>query len=90
MALLIVRHRVKDFAAWKLAFEAHAGARDGAALSNPRLYRSADDPKEVVILFDAADVAKAKQFGTSSELKAAMEKAGVIDAPDVYILNAAS
>ena len=30
MALVIVRHRVKDFTAWKKAFEAHAGARGSA------------------------------------------------------------
>jgi hypothetical protein len=90
VALLIVRHKVKDFAAWKQAFNAHAPARAGAGLSNPRLFRSTDDPSEVVILFDAADVARAKQFGSSPDLKAAMERAGVIDRPDVYILNAAS
>ena len=52
MGLVIVRHKVKDFAAWKRAFEDHASARGTAGLSNARLFRSADDPSEVVILFD--------------------------------------
>jgi hypothetical protein len=46
MALVIVRHKVKDFAAWKNAFDAHASARGTAGLSNTRLYRSVDDPRE--------------------------------------------
>jgi hypothetical protein len=90
MALVIVRHKVKDFAAWKNAFDAHASARGTAGLSNTRLFRSVDDPSEVVILFDTDDIGKAKQFIESPELKSAMAAAGVVDNPDIFILNAAS
>ena len=90
MALLIVRHKVKDFAAWKAAFDAHKPTQMAAGLSNARLFRSADDASEVVVLLDAADISKAKQFVASPELKSAMEGAGVVDKPDVYLLNAAS
>jgi hypothetical protein len=90
MALVIVRHKVKDYAAWKNAFDAHGSARGAAGLSNTRLYRSVDDPSEVVILFDTDDIAKAQQFMGSLELKSAMTAAGVIDNPDVFLLNAAS
>ena len=76
MALVIVRHKVKDFAAWKNAFDAHASARGTAGLSNTRLFRSVDDPSEVVILFDTDDIGKAKQFIESPELKLAMAAAG--------------
>ena len=62
MALVIVRHKVKDYVAWKNAFDAHASARGAAGLSNTRLYRSVDDPSEVVILFDTDDIAKAQRF----------------------------
>jgi hypothetical protein len=88
MALVIVRHKV--IAAWKRVFNAHAPARGTAALSNTRLYRAVDDPSEVVILFDTDDIAKAQQFVDSADLKSAMTAAGVIDKPDVFILNAAS
>ena len=56
MPLLVVRHRVKDFAAWKQVFAEHGPKRDGADFSNPRIYRSASDPNEVVILIDAASI----------------------------------
>jgi hypothetical protein len=89
MAVMIIRHKVKDFASWKTAYNAHKAARDGAGLSNARLFRSADDASEVVILFDVADIGKAKAFGTSAELQSAMKGAGVVDKPDVYFLNSA-
>jgi hypothetical protein len=88
MALVIIRHKVNDFAAWKKVFDSHASAQSASGLSNPRLFRSADDPTEIVILFDAADTSKAKQFAASSDLRSAMASAGVIDKPDIHILEA--
>lgn len=89
MAVMIIRHKVKDFAAWKRAYDAHKTTRDGAGLSNARLFRSADDASEIVILFDVADIGKAKAFGASADLQSAMKGAGVVDKPDVYFLNPA-
>ncbi len=89
MAIMIVRHRVKDFATWKPVFQAHEPARAAAGLTNPRLFRSADDPSEVVILFDVADIGRAKALAGSDELRSAMTAAGVLEKPDVYFLNAA-
>ena len=43
MGLVIVRHKVKDFAAWKRVFDDHASARGSAGLSNTRLFRSTWD-----------------------------------------------
>jgi hypothetical protein len=87
MALLIIRHKVKDFAHWKTAFDAHAGARAKAGLTNARVTRSVDDPNEVVLIFDAADLEQAKAFGVSDDLRAAMQNAGVTDMPTAYFLN---
>ena len=89
MAVVIIRHQVKDFAAWKKAFDAHKPAREGTGLSKSRVFRSADDPSEVVLVFDAADISKVKAFVASTELQSAMKAAGVIDKPDVYFLNPA-
>lgn len=90
MAMMIVRHKVKDSAAFRKVFDSHKGAQTAAGLSNPRIFRSADEPNEVVILFDAQDIAKAKAFGASLDLQSKMAAAGVIDKPDVYFLNPAS
>ena len=89
MGLLVIRHRVKDFAAWKKAYDAHAGTRASAGLAGGRVTRSVDDANQVVLIFDGVDLDKAKAFGASDELKSAMQNAGVIDQPDVYFLNEA-
>ena len=87
MPLVVVRHKVKDYATWKKAFEGHAGAQTAAGLTNPRVYRSADDHNEAVILFDAKDIASARTFASSPDLKSTMQAAGVTDQPTIYMLE---
>ena len=84
---VLVRHKVADFAKWKSAYDAHLGARQKAGLREEHLFRNADDPKEVLLLFSVEDVDKTKEFTTSDDLRQAMEKAGVSDKPDVYFLR---
>ena len=89
MAVMIIRHKVQEFGAWKRAFDAHKPVRDAAGFTQQRVLRSADDPSVVVLVFDTPDIAKAKAFIASADLQAAMKNAGVTDQPDVYFLNAA-
>ena len=84
---VLVRHKVADFAKWKPFYDAHLSARQKAGLKEEHLFRNADDPKEVLLLFSVEDVDKAKAFTTSDDLRQAMEKAGVSDKPDVYFLR---
>ena len=87
MGLVSVRHRVKDYAKWRPVFDAHAGAQKSAGLTNPKVYRSADDKNEIVILFDTNELNKAKEFAASPDLKEAMMKAGVADVPTIHFLE---
>jgi hypothetical protein len=87
MNYLLVRHKVADFARWKPVYDAHAPARANAGLKEEHLLRNIDDPNEVTLLFSAADLDKAKAFAGSADLREAMQKAGVVDQPDVYFLK---
>jgi hypothetical protein len=51
MGLLVIRHRVKDYSKWRPQFDQHVKAQRSAGLTDPRVFRSSDDPNEVVILF---------------------------------------
>ncbi len=84
---VLVRHKVKDFTAWKQAYETHLPKRVEAGLTETYLFRSADNPNEVVILFEAKDLDRAKAFAESPDLRETMMKAGVVDKPDIYFLN---
>ena len=87
MGMPVIRHKVTDYSTWRPEFDRHAGAQRSAGLTNPRVFRSSDEPNEVVIFFDANDAAKAKYFAASPDLKSTMGKAGVLDSPTFYFLE---
>jgi len=84
---VLIRHKVRDFDAWKVGFDAHAGKRSEAGLSGKQLLRSAEDANEVVIMLEAKDLDRARAFIASPDLRETMQAAGVTDKPDVYFLN---
>jgi hypothetical protein len=86
-AFMLIRHKVKDFTAWKKGYDAHAPARREAGLTERHLLRSSDDPNEVVLLFAAQDLIRAREFAASDDLRQKMQEVGVIDRPDVFFLN---
>ena len=87
MIHMLVRHKVSDFAKWKPVYDAHDSARRSAGLKEEHLLRNVDDPNEVILLFSAEDMDRAKAFAASDDLRQAMQKAGVTDKPDVYFLK---
>ena len=60
-----------------------------AGITNGRVFRSAEDPNDVVILQDVADVAKARTWFSSDEVKAGMQKGGVVGSPNFRFSAAA-
>ena len=89
MGMLIVRHKVKDYGKWRPVFDHHAGAQKSAGLTNARVFRSADDKNELVIIFDTKDTKTAKDFVASPTLKQAMKESGVVDTPTIHFLEPA-
>ena len=88
MGMMIVRHKVSDYGQWRPLFDQHAEMQRAAGLINPRVYHSADSNKsEIVVVFDTEDTKKAKDFAASTDLKKAMDEAGVLDAPTIYFLE---
>lgn len=84
---MLIRHKVRDFSTWKQTYDAHLVKRVEAGLTEKYLLQGADDPHEVIILFEVRDAARAKAFTESRDLRERIEKAGVVDRPDVYFLN---
>lgn len=80
---LTVHFKVQDYAKWRSGYDARETARHAAGITNGRVFRSAQDPNELVILQDVGDVAKVRTFFASEDQKAAMQKSGVIGSPTV-------
>ena len=57
--------------------------RTSAGITNSRVFRSPEDPNDVVILQDVADVSKARTWLGSTEMKSVMEKSDVVGSPSI-------
>jgi hypothetical protein len=80
---LTVHLKVKDYGTWRTAYDGRENNRVSAGITNGRVFRRAEDPNDVVILQDVADVEKARTWLASDEIKAAMEMSGVVGSPNV-------
>jgi hypothetical protein len=75
---LSIHHKVKDYSSWRKGYDEHEKSRISAGVTNGRVFRSAEDPNDILIVLDVADVAKARTWLAAPDLKTAMEKAGVV------------
>jgi quinol monooxygenase YgiN len=87
MIHVLVRHKVSDYNRWKEAFDSHLNSRKRAGETGFHLFHNADDPQEVILLLDWTSADEARRFMKSDELRDAMQKAGVVGAPDVQYLE---
>ena len=82
--IVIVKHKVANYAKWKMGYDSHDAARTAAGLSNYLIARGlGKDSNMVAVVLKAQDMVKAKEFASSSDLKETMQKAGVIGAPTI-------
>jgi hypothetical protein len=79
---LTIHFKVKDYSTWRTAYDGNEKSRLSAGITNGRVFRSAEEPNDVVILQDVADVAKARSWLGSDDLKATMQKSGVLGSPN--------
>lgn len=84
MVHVLVRHKVKDYAQWKDVFDEHADVRKMAGSKGGRLFREGKDPNDVAILLEWEDMARARIFFESGDLRRVMDRAGVINHPEIF------
>jgi hypothetical protein len=87
MASMFIKHRVADYAKWKPVFDEHESARKNATITAHGLHRDVNDPNVVIIAFRATDLKRAQEFAASDELRSAMQRAGVMGPPEVWIAD---
>lgn len=87
MPYLLIRHKVTDYETWKSAFDAHCVIRQANGSRGGQLFRSADNPNELIILLEWDVLEKARQFAQSEDLRAVMQQAGVVEQPAIYFLK---
>lgn len=80
---LTVHFKVKDFNAWQTSYNGNEKNRTSASITKSKVFCSTDNPNDVLLLQDVADVSKARTWYGSSEMKAVMEKSGVVGSPSI-------
>ena len=87
MAHLLVIEKVEDFAKWKQAFDSHVAAREASGCKGGHIFHNAADPNHIVVLLEWDDVAQVQAFAQSDSLRQAMQRGGVVGAPEVFFLE---
>jgi heme-degrading monooxygenase HmoA len=78
--LMLVRHRVADYDAWKQAYDDFRDNQRRGGVRFHQVLRSPEDPNLVVVTHVFDDEEAAKAFADSPELREAMARAGVEEA----------
>ncbi|PYQ54535.1 MAG: hypothetical protein DMF53_29340, partial [Acidobacteria bacterium] len=68
-------------------FDSDVPNQRAAGLTVRHVLRGADDPQEVVVLFEAEDLGRARALAGSDELRKIMQEAGVLGPPDMHFLE---
>jgi hypothetical protein len=82
--ILLVQHRVRQFDTWKPVFDREGSTiriRHGATRHS--LYRSLDDPNDVVVSIEFPAEKRARSFVADPSLKEEMGRAGVQGQPTI-------
>lgn len=87
MVTAIIQHEVKDFEEWKKIFDADEANRADAGVTLIGLYTSVKNPNDVTMIFEAPNVAIYDIMMGDPKRQEDMNKADVISAPVVAMLN---
>ena len=89
MALSLVLHRVKDYAAWRKVYDEFGPTQKAGGVTAQSVYRSKDDPNTILVLHSFGTMAEAEAFLASPDLREAMGRAGVEGAPRIELFDEA-
>jgi hypothetical protein len=79
----VVHLKVNDYAKWRTSYDGREKNRTSAGITNAKVFRSAENQNDLVIIADVADETKARAYMASAELKSQMQAGGVIGSPTI-------
>ena len=86
-AYVLVKHKVADFDKWKKAFDGHEKVRKDFKLSLVAVGNEIDDSNSAVVLLCTDKAENIASFLKDSDIKAVMEKGGVVGEPNISIMT---
>jgi hypothetical protein len=88
MVRLFVRHRVDDYEAWRRVYDEFDTQRRSMGVRGDAVFQSLDDPNDVTLWHDFDSAEAARSFVSSTDLRDAMQRAGVQGEPQIWLVNA--
>ncbi len=83
----VVRHRVKDYTSWRAFYDGFAAVQEDGGVEHQSVHQDVADPNEVLITHQFETQAAAEAFLNGSELREAMQSAGVAAPPRVELYH---
>jgi hypothetical protein len=83
MPMLAIQVTIHDYNQFSLAFHNAKPLRDFAGITSSRVFRNTENDKEILILNETADVAKALEVLTGQEMENGMREVSVILSPNL-------
>jgi quinol monooxygenase YgiN len=87
MVRLFIRHDVADYDTWRVGYDAFDETRRGMGVTGDAVYQAVGNPNDVTVTHDFESEDAAKAVLSSPELKGAMENAGVVGEPQMWITS---
>jgi len=79
--MMVVKHKVSDYAKWKTSYDANDSIRLANGIHSYVIGRGLKDSNMILVAVKVDDMAKAKAFAKDPGLKKAMQKGGVVGTP---------
>ena len=86
--MVVVTHKVSNYAKWLKAYEGHDSARMASGIHSYVIGRGLWDSNTVMVALKVDDTAKAKAFTKDPGLKKAMQNGGVVGNPMISLTTA--
>jgi hypothetical protein len=86
-SMMVVTHKVKDFAKWKASYDEHDSMRLANGIHSYVIGRGLNDSSMVLVAVKTDDMEKAKAFAKDPSLKKAMQKGGVTGTPSISFVT---
>lgn len=87
MVTVFIRHRVKNYPKWRKVFDGFLPNRRAGGEISFVIGHVSKKKKNLCLVFQWDSAANAAKFLKSRELKAAMKKSGILEKPDVFIIE---
>jgi hypothetical protein len=81
MALMVVRHEVKDYDAWRAVYDEVEHVKRSGGVIEEAVYRADEHSNTVLVLHHFDTMEEAKAYAAHEALADAMDRAGAIGEP---------